>query len=237
MSFKHVKALKGSDLVMEDLKEQIASNLYPPGSKLPTVVELAASYSVGRSTIREALSGLKATGWVDIRHGGGTYVRLQLPKGNASEQGTEERFFDRSESFLEVLEVRKFIEVGCATLAAQRRTEQDMADLGAILKQMKEALGDEEESDLADIRFHLRIAEASHNSLLVGMMTSLAQRLQENMKQSRRAWFFAERDTAEGLLAEHRSIYEAICDGDAEQASKRMMQHLLKVDQVVQPKR
>ncbi|MFC0211147.1 FadR/GntR family transcriptional regulator [Paenibacillus chartarius] len=242
MSIQHVKPQKGSEIVMQHLKDQIRSGTYLPGAKLPTVVELAESFGVGRSTIREALSALKAMGWVDVRHGGGTYVRKELPDedggaGGGGSGGGPGDLFERSESFVELLEVRKFIEVGCATLAAERRTNEDLEELAAIIGRMEQALGDEEASDVADIDFHLRIARASHNALLADMMASMAQRLQESMKDSRRLWFFAERAAAESLLAEHRAIYEAIRDGDPEAASSRMMQHLLKVDRVVQRER
>jgi GntR family transcriptional repressor for pyruvate dehydrogenase complex len=231
MSFQQIKPQKGSEIVMYHIKQQIILGTYPPAAKLPTVVELAASFEVGRSTIREALSALKAMGWVDIRHGGGTFVSKILPNESSEENGG---LFYKTESFQEVLEVRKFIEVGCASLAAERRTEADLAGLAAILSQMEASLDNEELSDQADISFHLHIARASHNSLLVSMMESVAQRLQESMRESRRLWFFAERASAELLLQEHREIYQAIEAMHVELASMKMMQHIMKVDQVVQ---
>lgn len=230
MSFQQIKPQKGSEIVMHQIKQQILSGAYPPTAKLPTVVELAASFEVGRSTIREALSALKAMGWVDIRHGGGTFVSNILPSEIGEEHGG---LFYKTESFQEVLEVRKFIEVGCASLAAERRTEADLAELANILSQMEASLDNEALSDQADISFHRHIAKASHNSLFVDMMESIAQRLQESMRESRRLWFFAERASAELLLQEHREIYQAILTQNVELASLMMMQHILKVDQVV----
>jgi GntR family transcriptional repressor for pyruvate dehydrogenase complex len=98
---------------------------------------------------------------------------------------------------------------------------------------MEDALGNEEESEESDIRFHLEIARASNNSLLFGMMESLAERLQENMSTSRRLWFFAERASAEQLLQEHREIFEAIEIRDEQFAAEKMMKHIQKVDDVV----
>jgi GntR family transcriptional repressor for pyruvate dehydrogenase complex len=231
MSFQQIKPQKGSEIVMSQIKQQILLTAYPPGAKLPTVVELAASFEVGRSTVREALSALKAMGWVDIRHGGGTFVSKILPSETAEENGG---FFYKTESFEEVVEVRKFIEVGCAALAAERRTEADIDGLASILSQMEAALGNEELSDQGDINFHLHIAKASHNSLFVDMIQSMSQRLQESMRESRRLWFFAERASAELLLQEHREIYQAIQAMHVELASAKMMQHIMKVDQVDQ---
>ncbi|MNQ94031.1 HTH-type transcriptional regulator LutR [compost metagenome] len=166
-------------------------------------------------------------GWVDIRHGGGTYVVTQLPTETNN-------LFDHSDSLQEVQEVRRFIEAGCATLAASRRTDQHLTALRAILSDMEASLENEEASEYADIRFHMEIAKASQNTLFIGMMESLTDRLQQSMKASRRLWFFAERASAEQLLEEHREIVEAIAAQDEQLAAERMSQHIAKVDQVIQ---
>lgn len=227
MTFQQIRPQKGSEIVLQQIKMQIETGTYAPGSKLPTVVELAASFQVGRSTVREALSGLKAIGWVDIRHGGGTFVTNPLPIDSSS-------LFDQGQTLQEVQEVRRFIEAGCASLAASRRTEGNLTALRQILSTMEASLENEEESEQADIRFHLEIAKASHNSLMIGMMESLTERLQQSMKASRRLWFFAERASAEKLLHEHRDIVDAIETKDEQLAAEKMSQHIHKVDQVIQ---
>ncbi|WP_235941442.1 FadR/GntR family transcriptional regulator [Paenibacillus puerhi] len=232
MTFKPVRPQKGSDMVLHHLSEQIRSGYYPLGSKLPTVVDLAAGYEVGRSTVREALSGLKAMGLVDIRHGGGTFVCEALPPAPGEQDAAD--FFRPIESLKEVLEVRKYIESGCAELAARRRTDTDLSAIESVLDRMRHTLGDEKQAEEADVDFHVRIAEASHNTLLLQMMLSLTQRLQENMSDSRRLWFFAERSSVELLLAEHTAIYEAIRDRNGALAGERMASHIGKVDRIVQ---
>ncbi|WP_261304456.1 FadR/GntR family transcriptional regulator [Paenibacillus andongensis] len=227
MTFQQIRPQKGSEIVLQQIKMQIETGTYAPGSKLPTVVELAASFQVGRSTVREALSGLKAMGWVDIRHGGGTFVTNPLPIESSS-------LFDQGQTLQEVQEVRRFIEAGCASLAASRRTEENLTALRQILGTMEATLENEEESEQADIRFHLEIAKASHNTLMIGMMESLTERLQLSMKASRRLWFFAERASAEKLLQEHRDIVDAIETKDEQLAAEKMSQHIHKVDQVIQ---
>jgi GntR family transcriptional repressor for pyruvate dehydrogenase complex len=232
MSYPQVKPRKGSDIVKDHLLEQIVSGHYALGSKMPTVVELAEGFEVGRSTIREALSALKAMGLVEIKHGGGTFVCKELPHSLDAKETTD--LFKDTKSYKEVLEVRKFIESGCAELAALRRTEQDLIAIEHALLKMKEALGNEEQSEQADVDFHLRIAEASHNSLLIPMMVSLTERLQVSMSDSRRLWFFAEPASADRLLEEHTAIYEAIRDQDGTLAGERMAAHIRKVDTVLQ---
>lgn len=231
MPFEHIHTPKGADLVADSIRERIVSGELPPGAKLPSVASLAKSFQVGLSTIREALSALKATGWLDIRHGSGTYVAAELPR---EQPALPVDPFYLAESFRDLLEARQYIESGSAALAAARRTDADLASLSLILERMERALGDEAESEAADIAFHLRIAEASGNALFLSMLQSLTERLQEHMKNSRRLWLFAERSSGEQLLAEHRSILDAIRDGDAAAASSRMMRHLEKVARTLQ---
>ncbi|MCI3918708.1 FadR family transcriptional regulator [Paenibacillus sp. TRM 82003] len=229
MSFPQIRAPKGADLVADRIRERIVSGELRPGTKLPSVAALAEQFQVGLSTVREALSALKATGWLDIRHGSGTYVAAELPR----EEPPIDPFY-LAESFRDLVEARQYIESGCAALAARRRSDDDVAALAAIVERMERALGDEAESEAADIAFHLRIAEASGNALFLSMLQSLTDRLQEHMKGSRQLWLFAERASAEQLLAEHRSMLEAIRAGDEAEASARMMRHIDKVARTLQ---
>jgi GntR family transcriptional repressor for pyruvate dehydrogenase complex len=231
MAFDQVKPLKGYELVMEQLKGRILSGEFAPGTKLASVVDLAASFGVGRSTIREALSALKAMGLVEIRQGGGTTVCLELPKESASTDGSA--LFANAQSIRELLEVRKILETGCASLAARNRTEADLRSIEEELLQMETYLHDEAKGEEADVRFHLKLAGATHNSLLVSMMESMSERLHDSMRESRKLWFYGERAEANRLLREHSDIFEAIREKDETRAFGAMMTHLGKVEGVL----
>ncbi|HZG58365.1 FadR/GntR family transcriptional regulator, partial [Paenibacillus sp.] len=110
-------------------------------------------------------------------------------------------------------------------------TADDVDALEAILAEMADV--DAAAGERADVRFHLALAEATHNSMLVDMMRSITERLHESMKDTRALWLYAEKSSAERLLREHRSIFEAIRDGDAAAARRRMESHLAKVEQVL----
>lgn len=229
------KPLKSSEWVKNDLQRQIADGLLAPGDRLASVVDLAAQYGVGRSTIREALSALKAVGLLDIRQGGGTFVKAAaeysgLP--HPSERNPE-GWVDRAQTLRHVLEVRRVLETGCAAFAARHRSEDDLAAMARILEEMEQQLGDEAASEQADVQFHQAIAAATHNPVLGDLMASLSSRLHDNMKDTRALWFYAERSSAELLLRDHRAIFEAIAAGDATEASRRMEQHITKVEQVL----
>jgi GntR family transcriptional repressor for pyruvate dehydrogenase complex len=230
MPIDAIKLQKGSELIAGQIRRQVQSGEWPPGSRLPAVTELAAQFAVGRSTVREALSALKATGWVDVRHGGGTFVSERPPQEGAAAGTEPHQLIADAEALRDVIEVRKFIEAGSAAYAAKRHTEADRLRLEGILLRMEAAISDEHRSERADVEFHLAIAAASHNRLLEEMMLSLTHKLQDSMQGSRRLWFFAERATAHTLLDEHRGILDAIIRRNESLAADRMMAHIAKVD-------
>jgi len=227
-----VENQKGHEIVGEHLLQQIREGHLKPGQKLPSVVELAAAYGVGRSTIREAVSALKAMGWVDVRQGGGTYVKTVLP---SEPRSGADLLFQGAESLIELLEVRKVLESGTASLAAERRTEQDLERMRDALSQMEHGLNvnDTGEGERADVAFHMAIAAASGNSLLIQLMESLSDRLTETIQKSRELWFYKEQSTASRLLKEHQMIFDAIERQDQELAGARIAAHLTKVEQVL----
>lgn len=227
MHNEKITAKKGYEIVMEHLRKQIEQGELKPGEKLDSVVDLAARYGVGRSTIREALSALKAMGWLDIKHGGGTFVKKELPTTNGLS------LFNPKQSLREVLEVRKILETEAARLAARNRTEKNLIRLDQVLEQMKLHLDDEEQSEKADVAFHLEIARASQNGLLHRLMESLSNHLLETIRDTRRLWFYGEAAEATKLLQEHSSIHEAIASRNAELAASRMRSHLERVERTL----
>ncbi|MBO2945474.1 FadR family transcriptional regulator [Paenibacillus sp. F411] len=226
-----VETEKGHELVRKAILAQIEEGRLLPGQKLPSVVDLSTSFGVGRSTIREALSALKATGWIQVKHGGGTFVHQVLPSSQSSSLDP----FKESKNVKELLEVRIWLESGSAAYAAERRNEEDLKKLKQIMAHMEQALAanDTRMSEQADIEFHLAVAAASHNELLNTLMSSLACRLTETMGKTRQLWFFKNQSSAALLLQEHQSIFDAISAQDSRLASQLIQSHLLKAADVL----
>jgi GntR family transcriptional regulator, transcriptional repressor for pyruvate dehydrogenase complex len=226
-----VETEKGHEIVQRVILSQIEEGLLQPGQRLPSVVDLSTSFGVGRSTIREALSALKATGWIDVKHGGGTFVNKVLPTSPSISQNP----FEESDNIREILEVRIWLESGCAAFAAQRRDDEDLGKLQQILARMQQGLNmnDTQLSEQADIDFHLAIAASSHNELLHSLMSSLTSKLAETIGKTRQLWFYEDKSSSELLLQEHQSIYDAIFAQDSELASRLMKAHLHKVENVL----
>ena len=227
------RPLKSSEWVRADLERQLEDGTFAPGAKLPSLDELCRRYNVGRSTVREAMSALKAMGRVAIRQGGGTYALVTPPPAHPAALAPD-AWVDRAATLRRVLEVRRVLETGCAALAADNRTADDLAALETLLADMARGVDDDGAlGEQADVRFHLGIAEATHNPMLVDMMRSITERLHDSMKDTRALWLYAEKSSAERLVREHRSIFEAVKGGDAAEARRRMESHLAKVEQVL----
>lgn len=219
---------KAYEIAAEAILERIQNGEWPAGTRLPSVEQLAVLLNVGRSTIREALMSLKAHGWVDVRHGGGTFVL----KDKEPELLWQAPAITDIQQLRAWLELRFMLESESAGLAAQRRSESDLQELHTIIEEMSN-LQDEDLLEKSDIRFHIAVAKAAGNHLLVGTLQSLFQSMGSIMRESRRLWLFAEQSEAARLSEEHRQIVEAIQSGDAALAKERMATHLRKVEQVL----
>lgn len=225
MNILKVETEKGHEIVKRIILEQIKDGTLQPGARLPSVVDFAASFGVGRSTMREALSVLKATGWIEVKHGGGTFVSKVLP----SEQPLNP--FLETDNVREILEVRIWLESGAVAAAAKHRTDNDLERLTSILHAMQNGIDTNNPSlsEKADIDFHLAIAAASHNQLFNALMISLTSKLADTMGHTRQLWFLENSASSQLLLDEHRNIYHAIVDQDEELAIECIQTHLRKV--------
>jgi len=146
----------------ERLRAQIADGRWPVGSRLPGEVALGRELGVGRSTVREAVRALAGAGLVESRQGSGSYVVATAPV-----EDWPTRL--RRASAVEVYEVRNLIEVRAAALAAERRTDEDLAALDEGLLARAAALGDDTAYIDADIAFHASVVAAAHNSVLTDL--------------------------------------------------------------------
>jgi GntR family transcriptional regulator, transcriptional repressor for pyruvate dehydrogenase complex len=231
LNFKRIKTKKIYEEVAEAIFDMIKKGALKPGDKLDSVQQLAEKFQVGRAAIREALTALKAMGLIELKQGEGTYVRefdptmLTFPLSMA--------VLMNKEDIWHLLEVRKLLEAGAASLAAQKRTDHDLIAMEQALRDMKEGIGNDELGEKADLAFHMAVAAASHNPILVSIMNSVSEMMVEAMRETRRIWLFSKQTTTEKLLHDHTEIFEAIKEGNAEAAQERMLQHLTNVENVL----
>lgn len=217
---------KNYEIITDELRRMIEAGLIQPGEKLGSIDQLAANYRVGRSTVREALSHLKALGLIESRQGGGTYVR----KPGLEPHALLESLHHSNAELSQVLQVRKILEVGAAELATRHRTDEDVEELGKLIEQMRDAVGNEELSPIYDANFHLAIANASGNAILATMMAHISAAMHRTMKDTRKLWLYSgKEDMAGKLFREHLKLFEAIRDRNPKLAAATMAKHLDRV--------
>lgn len=147
----------------QDIASQIRSLIegdgLKAGSRLPTERELAESFGVSRATIRQAEAQLQATGVIEIKTGSGAFV---LGQATASDRTLPEM------TALELTEARSLLESEAAALAAVHITDAELAKLEECIEVMNSALpNDEGAADNADRDFHITIATASRNAVIL----------------------------------------------------------------------
>ncbi|HEU5324343.1 MAG TPA: FCD domain-containing protein [Candidatus Limnocylindria bacterium] len=221
---------RGEHLVSQSAAEAIAGQVrgaliegrLQPGDRLATEPEMAEDFGVSRSTVREAIRILRGQGFVQTVRGakGGHFVVTPQTDVVAESVGeTLGLWFEAGTvSVAEVDEARNLVEAACVRLAAERRTEED-------LRAMEDVLADAAVDDQPlrafldhDVRFHRCIARAARNRLLELPMTAIHLiRPRTNV--------LLRRHDRETVRAQHRQLYEAIRDGDADAAEAAFRDH------------
>ncbi|MDM5338613.1 FadR/GntR family transcriptional regulator [Fictibacillus enclensis] len=231
MAYQKIKPKKIYEEVAEALHEMIRKGELRPGEKMDSVQQLAENFQVGRSAIREALTALKAIGLVEMRQGEGTYIREFDASGMIFPLSTA--ILMNQKDITHLLQVRKILEGGAAALAAENRTDSDIQTLTEALKEMKEAVGNKELGEQADLKFHMAIADASKNPMLGQLMNTVSDMMVETMKETRRIWLYSEETTMERLHWEHAQILEAVVEQNGFKAQNFMMSHLEHVEKIL----
>ncbi|WP_424527820.1 FadR/GntR family transcriptional regulator [Sphaerisporangium viridialbum] len=217
MSLRTAQRASLVDQVIEQLKDQITSGSWHLHAKIPTETVLAEQLGVGRNTVREAVRALTHAGLLECRQGDGTYVRATSELSGAMARRL------RAAEHLEILEVRRALEVEAAKLAAVRRTEGDIELIEAALARREQAWVEAEVDAFveADLAFHIAVVEATHNRVLIELYKDFSAAL--------RASIAAAGAPLENGHIPHDSIARAIAAGDAaaaERAGHACMEHI-----------
>src|SRR5699024_5014935 len=200
------------------------------GDRLESVEKLAEAFDVSRSAVREALSGLRAMGLVEMRQGEGTFI-TSFDASSFSLPAVKALIMKRND-LKELAQVRRMLEIGTVGLAAENRTESDLDSLYEALKLMRNAKGQREVGEQADLAFHVAIAEATQKQMMMKRQKSVADIIVESMRETRRVVLYKE-DGVDRLYREHEQIYDAIKNQDADKAQAAMRHHLVLVEEVL----
>jgi len=231
MNFTVIDRSRLAYQVSQQIIELIRKGVYVPGDRLPSERELAEKMGVSRGSVREALSTLQAAGIVTTKNGAGTFVNDRPLSKKAELKALANALSD--ESPIDILEVREAIETKAAWLAAENRTDEDIENMRSALIEQRKIIEQQGDPRPADMAFHLAVAEATHNPVLI----EIVKVIQSLMKRT--FWELLMNNLANQVqhdeeskfqyIKEHEEILQAIIEQDAERAKSLMFAHITNV--------
>jgi DNA-binding FadR family transcriptional regulator len=217
MPIQAIEARRLYRQIADQLRGLIESGEYAVGARLPPERDLALQLGVSRPSVREALIALEVEGRVEVRGGSGIYVRAgdaAVPVRRVS-----------VESPLDTLRARQVIESELAAQAAERMDDGQIAALREAVEQMQSQFDAGTPPMAGDRLFHVRIAEASDNSVLIRLVEELFDERHNSLSQQLDSHFQNDR-TWQQTIAEHRAVVAAIASRSADAARRAMAAHL-----------
>ena len=225
-----------SDDIVERIETLILEGSLRPGERLPAERALAEDFGVSRPSLREAIQKLVARGLLISRHGGGTFVSDSL--GSSFRDPMLELLENNPEAQRDLIEFRHTLEGACAYYAALRATDLDRQRLKAAFERVQDCYLQQgrvsrSEEGRTDALFHLAIAEASHNAVLLHTIRSLFDLLEHNVVTNIGGMLPLGSAVRDKLLAQHQSLYDAIVGGRPDDARRLASEHMDYVQEVL----
>lgn len=211
LSFQTLRPHRLVDDVVNQLQQKISSGEIQHGDKIPTEPELMELFGVGRSTIREAIRVLVHAGLLEKKQGLGTFLKatpiIQEPLSHR---------LHRAE-LIEVYEARKMLELEISRLAALRRDENDLEKMRSHLDTRNKALqkDDRELYTKSDIEFHMSIAIACKNGVIIDLFRTFSQTISDAMHKLNKEY-----SSHDPQSQHHEKLYESIKEKEPELAVK-----------------
>jgi DNA-binding FadR family transcriptional regulator len=210
-----------SSIIYTKVVERILQGDFAPSGKLPAENELAVQFNVSRSTIREALSRLRADGVIESRRKAGTFV-IRNPVSGPLTHVPIKNFGDIEKYY----SFRSCIESGAAASAAVNHEDSDIVELEQALTALNAKMQDGDPGIDEDVIFHLAIAKCSHNSFFVTTIETSVAPIRQFIELVRN---IDDKKSPARVLAtqkEHRAIVDAIIKRSPNEASEAVIQHI-----------
>ena len=173
--------------VVEHIENLIVNGDLQSGDRLPAERELTERFGVSRTVIREAVKSLQEKGLVEIRPGVGTFVHNGMSEIMRQSFGRMV-MIDQEHGLVNLMQVREILEPEIAGIAAVKRTEDDIEAMQETIDRMDESLHDVEVFITADHEFHLALARATQNELIVNLIDSIVDSLGSTTAQNLPRW-------------------------------------------------
>jgi GntR family transcriptional repressor for pyruvate dehydrogenase complex len=221
--YKIVRSSRLYEQIVQQVEESIHKGAMKPGDQLPPERELAQQFGVSRTAVREAVKALREKGLVEAYPGRGTFI---TDGTSYSMRQSLDRMLrvGQAEGSGFLAEVREILEPEIAAMAATRADAEDLASMREQVGIMDEARKDPDEFIEADLDFHLALAEAAANPIILSLIDSIVGLLREQ-----RMGIFQVEGGPERGQYHHKKIMEAILHKDPAGAREAMKAHLRQV--------
>jgi len=224
--FAPLRLRNAGELVAERLVTALALGEFVPGQRLPTERDLAATLGVSRTTVREAISRLAATGYVQVRRGRHGGALVLVGAGPEADEMIRRTLVPGWPQLELLFDLRSLVEPLIAQTAAGRRTPTDVERIQAALAAYRAAGSDREASSTADEALHHAIAEAAHNPYLV----DLSERIRRGVSLGFRAEPYS-LSIRERAISEHGDLAAAVIAGATDRAAAIAARHFTITEQ------
>lgn len=201
----------------------IKDNVWQSGDRLPPERELADSFGVSRTVVREAIKVLEAQGVLETVTGSGVYVRAPDSGVVSRSLQTYIQLLQLDDIDLRLAEIRRVLELEIAALAAARATRKQQEELQQLCREMRQQAGSPPALADLDLRFHLLLADGTQNQLFRILLTPLIEQLREHFLSM---WEGYGSRPLERVFQQHERLVTAIQSGQPDQARSEMWEHL-----------
>jgi DNA-binding FadR family transcriptional regulator len=216
--FTPVRTRKTFEEAVEQIADAIRLGDYRAGDRLPSERVLAAQMEISRPTLREAIKILADAGVIEVRRtGAGMVVRSEIIPVELVNERSELRIGEVAA----VLEARRLLEPRVAHLAALYATEDDFDAMGRAIELQRKFSEDREQFIRLDSRFHLAMARATKNPVIVSLMNTLHRQLDIARDMSLRR-----PHEPELAIAVHERTMRAVMSGDAAEIEAALDEHM-----------
>jgi len=229
--FKPVPTDRISNLVIEQIKEAVFQKRLKPGDKLPSERQLMDQFKTSRVTIREALRSLEHFGIIEIKRGvdGGAFIRD--PNTKLITNFLQDMFLMGKIKISDMTEARLAIEPYSVRLATERMTEDALNKISQNIQEAKECLekDNKEDARLLNLEFHRLIAQTSQNPVIIFMMDSIMDIMENNISSIPLSI-----KTVEKTIQYHNKIYLTLKGKNANRAQDLMLEHIGEIQKALE---
>ncbi|MBW1999471.1 MAG: FadR family transcriptional regulator [Deltaproteobacteria bacterium] len=224
--FSSLKKPPLSQEVEKQIRTFINSGVYKPGDKLPPERELVDQFQVSRTTVRDALRNLQNRGLISVKRGVNAGAYVSEPNPYPITECIENLIQMKRVNFAHLIEIRLYVEPDVASAVARYHTPQDIDTLTELLDKAEKTLGSSrKKARLINVGFHFEVAKITGNALTIFLCQSITQVHSAMIIEMTRTKL--DKKAIGKLIAEHRTILEAIAAKDPEEAFTRTRDHLV----------